>query len=169
MRSTIIGVVALLPLLLSSTSLAQSASATDILSLSTTTIPVGGTLTFTFTNTLNHTIDVGTIAVKEPDGDICRVLHSNIPAGGGYTAVYPTDFHPDGGSVACDTNTAGEYHVKARLGTPTNDGRDNQQEALFTTSFFVLPESPVGAAALMGSSIAALSGFFLWKKRSTAN
>jgi hypothetical protein len=145
--------------MLSSASPIQSVLAVDTVTLSDTTIPLGGTLQMTLTNTLDHTIDAGTIAVQEPDGDICRVIHHNIPAGDSYTVTYPTDFHADLGSVACDTNQLGEFHVKGRLGTPTNEGRDNQQELLFTTSFFVVPESPIGVAALMGSSLAALGGF----------
>ena len=46
---------------------------------------------------------------------------------------------------------------------------DNQQTgrltAEFNTSFFVLPESPVGVAALMGSSLAALGAFVVYRKR----
>lgn len=35
-----------------------------------------------------------------------------------------------------------------------------------TCSMFVVPESPIGIIALMGSSLAALGGFLVWKRRS---
>jgi hypothetical protein len=37
----------------------------------------------------------------------------------------------------------------------------------FDCAFFVIPESPVGAAALMGSSLAALGGFFFLRRRNS--
>lgn len=36
-------------------------------------------------------------------------------------------------------------------------------------SIFVIPESPIGLVALMGSSLAALGVFMFWKKRSSSN
>lgn len=38
----------------------------------------------------------------------------------------------------------------------------------FGVSFFVIPESPIGVAALMGSSLAAFGGFMFWKRRSNS-
>jgi hypothetical protein len=43
-------------------------------------------------------------------------------------------------------------------------GFDKQVVAFFDVSFFVLPESPIGAVALMGSSLAVLGGFLYYRQ-----
>jgi hypothetical protein len=57
------------------------------------------------------------------------------------------------------------------------DGKDDDKEdecvvkhkVEFNTTFFVLPESPVGALALVGSSLGALGGFYFVNKRGKGN
>jgi hypothetical protein len=53
-----------------------------------------------------------------------------------------------------------------------DDDKDDDDDCViknrveFDTSFFVLPESPIGALALLGSSLGAFGGFYFLKKRS---
>jgi hypothetical protein len=108
----------------------------------------------TFTNTTDETFDTVSIAVLEVDGDVCRKVVHNIEPGFSFTLTYPNDFRADLGSTSCATDQLGEYHVMSKAGTPPI------ADQTFNTSFFVVPESPIGVAALMGSSLAALAGFF---------
>jgi hypothetical protein len=132
----------------------RSAFAVAPLTLSATTIPLGGTVDITYTNTLGYTLSTVAIVSLEPDGDVCRVLAHNVAAGDSFTVQYPTSFHPDLGSTACDTNQMGEFHVKSKAGNSAY-----QPDEIFKTNFFVVPESPIGVAALMGSSLAVLGAF----------
>ena len=43
-------------------------------------------------------------------------------------------------------------------------GSSEQIVAFFDVSFFVLPESPIGAVALMGTSLAVLGGFLYFRQ-----
>ncbi|MEM2856257.1 MAG: hypothetical protein QW416_04060 [Candidatus Nitrosocaldaceae archaeon] len=135
--------------------------AANPLTLGSSTIPVGGTMSITFTNIYGVPLPTVSIVVLEPDGDVCRVVKHWIAPGSSFTVIYPTDFNPDAGSIACDTNIAGEYHVKSRAGNPAIPGA----EAKFLTSFFVVPESPIGAVVILGSSIAVIGSYMMLKKR----
>ena len=137
------------------------------------------------TLTLDQMGLVGKLRVMEPDGDICvangGVVNQNHPL----SRTYPTNFHIKvaNGDGKCDTNKVGEYDVltvvltKATNQTDADSVCDNSNKvhnnnhfdcqvlkAKFDTTFFVLPESPLGTVGLIGSSLAAL-GVFLYKKK----
>jgi hypothetical protein len=103
--------------------------------------------------------------VQEPDGDTCQAtgLPDGFEGEGSITKVYPTDFEPVGGGE-CDTNTAGEYPVEVMADVEFEDDDDaietddgQTERTTFRVSFFVLPESPIGAVAIIGSSLGALA------------
>ncbi len=135
--------------------------AVDPLTLSASSIPVGGTIDITFTNIYGVLLPTVTIAVKEADGDICRYVTHWIASGSSFTVTYPTDFNPDTGSISCDTNTPGTYLVKSRAGDPNVP----PSEKTFNTSFLVLPETPIGAIAIIGSSLAGISAYAMLRRR----
>ena len=111
--------------------------------------------------------DTGTLLslkVTEPDGDLCEAqgLPQDIPAAGRISKEYPTNFVFDtaGGDGICNTMKTGTYKA---VSTVEVNGSVSSSETEFQTDFFVVPESPIGAAALMASSLAAL-GAFVWSR-----
>jgi hypothetical protein len=114
------------------------------------------------------------LKVTEPDGDVCVAtgLPDAIPTPSGeLTKTYPTDFTIDtansNGDGACNTQNVGQYIAQSTVDV---DGAIKTTTATFETNFFVLPESPIGVAALMGASLAVLGGFmFFGKKRRSSN
>ncbi|MEM4275631.1 MAG: hypothetical protein QXK74_00965 [Candidatus Nitrosocaldaceae archaeon] len=111
--------------------------------------------------------------VYEPDGDRCvpnDALISfpyTITVGNSLTLTYPTHFELDttysnGGDLQCTTNVTGEYEVD--VDARTTIGSVNYKVD-FDVSFFVVPQSPIGAVAIVGSSIAALGAFMAFKRR----
>jgi hypothetical protein len=107
--------------------------------------------------------------VSEIDGDICGAnsLPEAIPASGSVTKEYPTEFSllTSGGDGICDTGDIGKYVVgtQVEIGGVVQPFTDE-----FDTSFFVVPESPIGAAALVASSLAALAAYMLVRKGGAA-
>lgn len=67
---------------------------------------------------------------------------------------------------ALSSTPNGVWHVVCTFYSFDNN-QLGRETADFDVSFFVLPESPVGVAALMGSSLAALGAFVVHKKRKT--
>ena len=61
-------------------------------------------------------------------------------------------------------NSVGSWMVSALC----MEGIMIQQQLLVEFSVFVLPESPIGAIALMGSSVAAFGAYFLLRKPKTS-
>jgi hypothetical protein len=104
--------------------------------------------------------------VTEPDGDICtaRDLPEEIGVEGSLTRVYPTDFTivTLAGDGICSTMTTTGTHTITSLANI--DGVLIQGKAQFETSFFVVPESPIGAVVLIISSLAALGGFVYFRQ-----
>ena len=101
--------------------------------------------------------DTGTLLslkVTEPDGDLCEAqgLPQDIPAAGRISKEYPTNFVFDtaGGDGICNTMKTGTYKA---VSTVEVNGSVSSSETEFQTDFFVVPESPIGAAALMASSV----------------
>ena len=110
--------------------------------------------------------------------DICALDHDGDgtpsvppgPFGSGAVVSYtfPDDFvvitdNPvDGIGDGCDTGAAGQYTVEATVSTEAGEQTFTDD---WEVSFLVLPESPLGAIAVIGSSIAALGAFFALKKR----
>ena len=126
-------------------------------------------------------VDISTWTVTEGgtgSEDICALDHDgdgtpSVPSGPfGMGAVisytFPDDFvvisdsAADGIGDGCDTGAAGQYTIEATVTTSTGtfDFTDDWE-----VSFLVLPESPLGAVAVIGSSIAALGAFFALKRR----
>jgi len=79
-----------------------------------------------------------------------------VPAGTCQTWNVPGDFVPP-----VSLSQVGAWSVEIRTHEAV------QLFADFEVSFFVLPESPVGVAALTGSSMAALGAFLFFKRRNT--
>ena len=91
-------------------------------------------------------------------------MPETIPASGILTKEYPTDFTLDTakGDGACNTMQIGIYKAESEVEV---DGVVSKSTAEFETNFFVVPESPVGAAALLGSSIAALGVYIKFRAK----
>ncbi len=142
-------------------SMPSNSYAVDPLTLSASSIPLGGTIDITFTNIYDELLPTVSIVVKEADGDICRYIEHWVLPNSSFTVTYPTDFNPDMSSVGCDTNTPGTYFVKSRAGNPNIPDR----EKTFNTSFLVLPETPIGALAIIGSSLVGISAYTMLKRR----
>lgn len=106
------------------------------------------------------------LTVQEPDGDVCAADGGNaeIPVEG-LAKEYPTDFAlvTDAGDGTCDTGDVGTYYAESEVSTKSGTLHDNTQ--FETDSPFVLPESPVGLVALLGSSLAALGAFALIRSK----
>ena len=75
-----------------------------------------------------------------------------------YTATFP----------AALFDVQGDWHFHAEFYDGDTLIADNQQ-TFANNSFFVLPESPIGVAALIVSSLAVLGGFMFLRRRSHAN
>jgi hypothetical protein len=115
--------------------------------------------------TLTQTLDsplVGTVTsftVQEADGDVCAAnTLGSVSSGSPMVRSYPSDFSlmSAGGNGVCDTTTPGMYDAIVTMDTSLGK---RTFHATFETNFFVLPESPIGVAALMGSSLAVLGAF----------
>jgi hypothetical protein len=108
------------------------------------------------------------LMVQEPDGDVCAANTSGteIPVDG-LSREYPTDFAlvTDAGDGMCDTGDIGTYYAHSQVDTKTGTVQDNTQ--FETDSPFVLPESPIGLIALLGSSLAVLSAFMIVRGKSS--
>ena len=135
-------------------------------------ISLGGTnlLTQKLDTSASVTGKLLSLTVLEPDGDTCvaNSLPETIPPSGMLTREYPTDFSLDtaGGDGACNTTQIGVYKAESEVEV---DGVVSKSTAEFKTNFFVIPESPVGAAALIGSSLAALGGFMYFRRHRNTN
>lgn len=134
------------------------AYADNALSASPGVIPLGGTTTLT--QTLDVSATVLGITVLEADGDTCVAPGGPVGPGPGISWTYPTDFSIaiSGGDGACDTMDVGVYTAETQV-SGVIPGTTIAYTIEFETNFFVIPESPIGVAALMGSSLAALGGY----------
>jgi hypothetical protein len=105
--------------------------------------------------------------VFESDGDTCVAddLPAVVPLTGAVTREYPTEFTIaiSGGDGECDTGDVGVFTSETQVNVGAKVLEDRVE---FETNFFVIPESPIGVAALMVASLAALGGFMFWKRRS---
>lgn len=131
------------------------AYADNALTASPGVIPLGGSTTLT--QELDVSATVLGFTVLEADGDTCVAPGGAVGPGSPLSRVYPTDFTIAiaGGDGGCDTGDVGVFTAETQVtGTVPVTYRIE-----FETNFFVIPESPVGVAALMGSSLAALGGY----------
>ena len=107
------------------------------------------------------------LTVQEPDGDVCAAsdMGVNIPTSG-LSKEYPTNFElmSDAGDGICETGDVGIFYAESQVSTTAGIVQDTTQ--FETQSPFVLPESPIGLIALLGSSLAVLSAFMLVRGRS---
>jgi len=158
------------------------------------TVPLGGLVDLTQEYTVTPVTGSGEyysitttltfMNVTEPDGDICEAtgLPANLYAGvvggpGSITKEYPTEFTfvTGGGNGICETALPGTYQALSLVtvdiadvnGQIVYEGKQTFVEN-FQTSFFVLPESPLGAIVLIGSSLATLGGFLYFGQKRRA-
>jgi hypothetical protein len=81
------------------------------------------------------------------------------------------------GSQTCYTTTfpaslfdkQGDYHFHAEFYNAQDQLIADGRQTFANNSFFVLPESPIGVAALVASSLAVLGGFMFLRNRSHSN
>ena len=129
-------------------------------------IPLDGITSLTQESAQVNSGKLVSLTVQEPDGDVCAAnnLGSDIPAGG-VSKEYPTDFSlvSEAGDGICDTGNLGMYHAQSQVSTKNGMVEDSTQ--FETESIFVLPESPIGLIALIGSSLAAFGAFMLVRGR----
>jgi hypothetical protein len=62
----------------------------------------------------------------------------------------------------------GDWHFHAAFYNSEDELIADGQQTFANNSFFVLPESPIGVAALVASSLAALGGFMFLRSRKTS-
>lgn len=157
------------------------------------TVPLGGLVDLTQEYTVTPVTGSGEdyritttltmLNVTEPDGDICEAtglpatLYDGVVGGpASVTKEYPTEFNfifgLGGGNGVCETALPGDYLVKSLVTVQVAEvgGEivyEDQQSFVenFRTSFFVLPESPLGALVLVGSSLAALGGYLYFGQK----
>lgn len=130
-------------------------------------IPLDGTTSITQESAPVNNGKLMSLTVHEPDGDVCsaNANGSEIPADG-ISSEYPTDFSlmSEAGDGTCSTGNVGVYHAESQVSTKNGIVQDSAQ--FETDSPFVLPESPIGLIALLGSSLAALGAFAVIRGRS---
>ncbi|HKX80821.1 MAG TPA: hypothetical protein VJL54_01065 [Nitrososphaera sp.] len=78
----------------------------------------------------------------------------------------PSGSVTDSFNIPGDAKQGDELDVYACFESPGSLQGDGVTHHLNVGSFFVLPESPIGILALVGSSLAVLGGFMVLKKRS---
>jgi hypothetical protein len=140
--------------------IARPAAAHNGLVASAGTISVGGSVTLTQTLDAPATGTVTSMTVVLPDSVTTCAINSGgaVP----FQVVYPSNnWHKVSGPGKCDTQQTGPYVASDIVAVGVNSFSFN---APFTVSFFVLPESPIGVAALTGSSLAALGAFIGLRK-----
>ncbi|HZT35210.1 MAG TPA: hypothetical protein VFA15_04770 [Nitrososphaera sp.] len=95
----------------------------------------------------------------------CVPKDGMLPAATPLTLNFPTDFKPGGvhPATSCDTTVPGSYEAEDLVDV-SGVVKNKSFEVIFVVSEFVAPESPIGIAALMGSSMAALSAFIALRK-----
>ena len=135
--------------------------------LNTDTDCVGGIDNVGSTHMICYLIPPG-VANNNNDNAIAQLQaddEETCPAGAGfdagqvcYTATFP----------AALFDQQGDWHFHAEFYNGAELIADNQQ-TFQNHSFFVLPESPIGVAALIISSLAVLGGFMFLRRRSHAN
>jgi hypothetical protein len=148
----------LLAVTLLSTVPAKNALAVNGMTASPGVIAPGGTTDLTITLDAPATGTVLSWDVLEADGDECSATGLPAAVGAGITKTYPTDFvlNVAGGDGVCDTGDIGSYNAEALVKVSVGTMKIVSE---FETSFFVLPESPIGAVAIIGSSLGALGAF----------
>jgi hypothetical protein len=89
----------------------------------------------------------------------------------------PADAGFNVGNQVCYTATfagslfdqQGDWHFHAEFYNAQNQLISDGRQTFANNSFFVLPESPIGILALVGSSLAVLGGFMFLRSRSPGN
>ncbi|MGH9879588.1 MAG: hypothetical protein ACRD5H_18320, partial [Nitrososphaerales archaeon] len=76
-----------------------------------------------------------------------------------YTATFP----------AALFDQQGDWHFHAEFYNAADELIADGQQTFANNSFFVLPESPIGVAALIASSLAVLGGFMFLRSRNHSN
>jgi hypothetical protein len=148
----------------------QDISSTDLgatnLFAAPTNIPLDGTTSLIQESDAVNNGKLMALTVTEPDGDVCAAtgLGLDIPSSG-LSKQYPTDFSlvMDGGDGLCDTGDVGPFQAESHVSTKSGVVQNSAQ--FETDSPFVLPESPVGLIALMGSTLAVFGAFMAIKGR----
>lgn len=88
------------------------------------------------------------------------------PADAGFGAAQECFSIPFDGSLF---DQQGDWHFHAEFYNAEDELIADGRQTFANNSFFVLPESPIGVAALVVSSLAVLGGFMLLRSRSHSN
>ena len=112
-------------------------------------VPMGNTISCTSSTTNSHATHYEATVT---DGNGATVSDSGVQTG--TTATVPN----------FTVNNQGVWHVTVKYFSDAGSVVD-QELINLEVSFFVLPESPIGLAAIMGSSLAALGAFVALRRR----
>jgi hypothetical protein len=89
------------------------------------------------------------------------------PADAGFNVVDQTCYTATFSAALFDEQ--GDWHFHAEFYNAQDQLISDGEQTFANNSFFVLPESPIGVAALVVSSLAVLGGFMFLRRRSHAN
>jgi hypothetical protein len=117
------------------------------------------------------TLSVGQKAVLFDCGEhIALETLDNTDTNADVLTIIWNDFCSPKDSEHFDVTCFGEGTATLTIGVRnTQTGAHSTLVYDITCTMFVVPESPIGIIALMGSSLAALGGFMFWKRRSKSN
>ncbi|GIU71129.1 MAG: hypothetical protein KatS3mg003_0608 [Candidatus Nitrosocaldaceae archaeon] len=144
---------------------------TQELIVTPSTVMPGDSITITCLSEPSHPLGVnGIIEVTDPDGNVFSTaplpfvigdVNGNLIQDDSLTVIFPTDF------PGANTNIAGEYLVFCDFWSgPTVDPDPGEATPLtgafwqyFWVTFSVLPESAIGAIAIVGAGIAVFAAY----------
>ncbi|GIU70755.1 MAG: hypothetical protein KatS3mg003_0234 [Candidatus Nitrosocaldaceae archaeon] len=128
------------------------ANAANTINADPSDVPLNGTTDITLC--VDNDTDVNSIGIIDPDGTILEQKSVSIPIVGGdcYTWTVPDAFD----AVTLNQPGPWSFFVNTEQGIPIYSD--------FQVSFFVLPETAIGAIGAVGAMVAAL-GMYTMKKR----
>ena len=90
---------------------------------------------------------------------------TECPADVGFNVAEQTCYRAEFAGALFDQQ--GDWHFHAEFYNAEDQLIADNQQTFANNSFFVLPESPIGLIALLGSSLAALSAFMVVRGRAS--